>query len=154
MKYFDLESAYEFVSCNSPSANSAYIERGTERIYYHSDYGDNIEELPDDIDDGEKYIAVPHKNDLDLGRELVYDFVSEYLPEEYDQVRDIFSHRGAYSRFKDFLEYHDMLKVWHNTKISERRMLSASGAKTTIFRWKIERFFSAVKKPVTKVFRE
>jgi len=115
MKYFDLESAYEFVNCGAPCEHGAYISKETGKIYYQSDYIDEEEEeLPEDIDDGGKYIAVPHKNDLDLGRELVYDFVTEYLPDEYDKVRDFFSHRGAYGRFRDFLENLDMLQAWHD----------------------------------------
>ena len=36
--------------------------------------------LPDDIDD-EKYIAIPNKKELDLGKPLVLDFTREFLPD-------------------------------------------------------------------------
>jgi hypothetical protein len=60
------------------------------RLYWHSEFGDNDEELPNDIDD-EKYISIPDKTELDLGKPLVFDFAREFLPVDYDEVRHIFS---------------------------------------------------------------
>ena len=60
------------------------------RAYWHSEFGDNEEELPDDIDD-EKYISISDKRELDLGKPLVLDFAREFLPDDYDEVRHIFS---------------------------------------------------------------
>jgi len=56
---------------------------------------------------------VPHKYDLDLGNALVFDFVDEFMPDDYGMVRNMFRRRGAYSRFKDFLERRDMLDAWY-----------------------------------------
>jgi hypothetical protein len=56
----------------------------------------------------------PHKNDLDLGRPLVFEFVRERLPEEYEEVRRYFSKRGAYARFKDLLVRKGALKEWYD----------------------------------------
>jgi hypothetical protein len=69
--------------------------------------------LPDDVD-SDRYIAVPHKNDLDLGKRLVLKFAAEFLADEYDYVRQIFSRRGAYARFKDLLDRHGKLQQWHD----------------------------------------
>jgi len=92
--------------------HEAYLCLETGGIFWHTEIGDNEEELPEDIDD-EKYIAIPHKNDLNLGKQLVLSFVQEYLPESMDKVREIFSCRGAYARLKDLLEYHDLLQQWY-----------------------------------------
>jgi hypothetical protein len=70
-------------------------------------------ELTDDIDDP-KYIFIPHKNDLDLGKKLVIEFVSEFLPEELDRVSSFFRSRGAYSRYKDLLSEKDLLEKWYS----------------------------------------
>jgi hypothetical protein len=67
--------------------------------------------LPDDIDD-EKYISIPDKRELDLGKPLVLDFAREFLPDDYDEVRRIFSRRGAYRRYKDLLVRRDALERW------------------------------------------
>nr|VFJ75502.1 MAG: hypothetical protein BECKFW1821C_GA0114237_107816 [Candidatus Kentron sp. FW] len=72
-----------------------YLCLDTGHIYWHSDYADNEEEpLPDDIDDTEKYAAIPHKNDLDLGKQLVSRFIEEHMPEDYETVRMIFPVEG------------------------------------------------------------
>ena len=71
------------------------------------------DELPDDIDDPDKYITIPHKNELDLGKALVIEFTSEYLPEDLDTVYSIFRRKGAYLRYKDLLERKGVLEDWY-----------------------------------------
>ena len=71
------------------------------------------EELPGDIDD-EKYISIPHKRELDLGKPLVLDFAREFLPDDYDEIRHIFSRRGAYRRYKDLLVRRSALDLWYD----------------------------------------
>jgi hypothetical protein len=53
------------------------------------------DELPEDIEDGSVYVAVPHKNDLDLGKNLVLKFTDGKLPESYATVAAFFRQRGA-----------------------------------------------------------
>jgi len=65
---------------------------------------DDRDEWPDDADDEEKYLRIPHKKELDLGKPLVFDFVEEFLPDQFDNVRRIFKRKGAYARFKDLLQ--------------------------------------------------
>ena len=93
--------------------NTAILDKSTGRIYYHSDMTDD-DEIPDDLWDSGSTVEIPHKNDLDLGRQLAFDFAGSVLPDEYEHVRDIFSRRGAYSRFKDFLESKDLLQEWYD----------------------------------------
>jgi hypothetical protein len=71
--------AFEFVSGGGMGENEAYLDRQSGKIYWHSEAGDNNEELPDDIDD-ERYISIPDKRELDLGKPLVLDFAREFLP--------------------------------------------------------------------------
>jgi len=112
MKFQDIEMAYDFVSFGQQFMNHAYISRKTGETYYVSELGDS-DELPDDIDDPDIYIAIPDKRELNLGKNLVFDFVSQYLPNDYDQVSDIFRSSGAYSRYKDLLERRGLLNDWH-----------------------------------------
>jgi Uncharacterised protein family (UPF0158) len=113
VSFSDLENAFLFVNFGEPGESEAYLDRHTGKIYCHSAFGDNEEELPDDIDD-EKYIAIPDKRELELGTPLVFDFVSEFLPNDYDEVRRIFSRKGAYGRFKDLLEQRGALQQWYD----------------------------------------
>ena len=71
------------------------------------------DELPEDIEDGSIYIEVPHKRDLDLGKNLVLNFTDERLPESSATVASFFHQRGAYGRFKDLLERKGMLEAWY-----------------------------------------
>ncbi len=110
----DISEAFETVSFATQYENEAHLCRKTGRIYYYlghlHDLGD---ELPEDIGDGGKYIQIPHKNELDLGRNLVLRFVENELPGDVDYVSRIFTKTGAYLRFKDLLERRGMLEKWY-----------------------------------------
>ena len=75
--------------------------------------GDNDEELPDDIDD-EKYISIAGRRELDLGKPLVLSFAREFLVDDYDEVGQIFSRRGAYRRYKELLVRRGALEPWYD----------------------------------------
>jgi hypothetical protein len=78
-------------------------------------HGDFEEDgLPEDIEDGTLYLVVPHKNDLDLGRELVYQFLETEASEIEGQVVAAFRQRGAYAKFKSILERHGLLQNWYD----------------------------------------
>ena len=42
------------------------------------------------------------------------DFAREFLPDDYDEVRHIFSRRGAYRRYKDLLVRRAALERWYD----------------------------------------
>jgi hypothetical protein len=109
----DLESALYWVSGSVAFDNAAYISKATGQIFYASMSHEVEDELPEDVDDAGLYWSVPHKNDLDLGRKLVYRFVEEHLPGQFRFVQEIFHHRGAYARFKDLLQRAGQIEAWH-----------------------------------------
>src|SRR6516165_5345173 len=111
VNFSDLQLAFEFVSSGGMGENEAYLDRQSGKIYWHSEFGDNEAELPNDIDD-EKYISIPDKRELDLGKSLALDFARELLPDDYDEVRHIFSQRGAYRRYKELLVRRGILDRW------------------------------------------
>ena len=113
VSFAELQLAFEFVSFGDIGENEAWLDRQSGKIYCHSAYGENEEELPADIDDGQ-YIALPDKRELDLGKPMVLDFAREFLPEDYDEIRRIFSRRGAYRRYKDLLAQRGALERWYD----------------------------------------
>ena len=122
-----LQNAMEWASSDFLD-NEAYICRQTGKIYWIAgDPGmiDEEEEIPEDIHNGERYLPVPDKRDLDLGNQLAFDFATRYLAQHYDDVRDMFRRQGAYRRFKDFLERKDMLEKWY--AYSDERAAKALG---------------------------
>lgn len=113
LNFDELESAYFWVSDGIPFENIACVSRKTGEIFWKTEESALPEEIPDDIDDYSLYIDVPNKNDLDLGSVLVFRFVDERFPDALDEVRVIFSKRGAYSRYKDLLENEGLLDSWY-----------------------------------------
>jgi len=109
-----LQNAMEWASSDFLD-NEAYICLQTGKIYWIA--GDpgmiDEEEVPEDVHNSDRYVCVPDKRDLYLGNQLAYDFASQHLPQQCDNVRDMFRRQGAYRRFKDFLERKDMLKKWY-----------------------------------------
>ena len=109
----EIQDAFLFVSSDEYGMNRALLCLDNGEIYYHSEMG-TFDELDEDKFDCDHFIEIPHKNDLDLGERLVFDFAEQHLADELDSVQQIFSHRGAYRRFKDFLERKDLLQSWYD----------------------------------------
>jgi hypothetical protein len=105
----ELRTTFEFVSFGAPLEHSAFICVDTGKIYCHS-VSAGQEDLPEDLETSDRYIAVPHKNDLGLGRRLALAFVDQELSDEYDTVANYFGRRGAYGRFKALLHARGMLE--------------------------------------------
>jgi len=108
----DLEHALFWVS-GSSFENSAFVSRKTGQVFSYGADGPIDDDAPEDIEDGTEFIAIPEKNELDLGQTLVHNFVAEYAHALEHEVRGIFKQRGAYSRFKTLLQRHDLLDQWH-----------------------------------------
>ena len=119
IRFDDIENAFLFASIGGMYENQAILCKETGKIYYISEMGDS-DDLPDDVDESDKYIEIPHKNELNLGRNLVFQFVPEHIPEEIVNVENIFRKKGAYSRFKALLEQKGLLDQWHDYENSRQ----------------------------------
>lgn len=113
VKFSDVHDAYFFVSSAGYGLHSAVLRRDTGQTYYRSEEGDLDEITDEDLGWG-RCIDIPHKNDLGLGQQLVFEFVEQYLPDEYQRAEQIFQRRGAYGRFKDLLDSKGLLLSWYN----------------------------------------
>lgn len=119
LRYSDLLDAFEFVSSGAPFDSRAFIDRDTGTIHYLSPEFDFEEEVPDDLETSDRYVEVPHKHDLDLGHNLVLSFVEQELPGEYETVSEFLRKKGAYGRFKDFLNSRNQLERWYEYESRE-----------------------------------
>lgn len=117
----DLELAIDFVSSGLGVGleQQAYVSRTTGRVVFTSD-DDDLEELPDDIDDPDRWVPVPTEQDLDLKRVLVRRYVDLRLPEHRDTVEGFFRRRGAYGRYKGLLADLELLDDWYQFESAER----------------------------------
>ena len=113
VKFSELLDAFHFGSLGDPFEHRAFINPDTETIFYLSEGFDTEDEVPDDFETSDQCIAVPHKHDLNLGRHLVLSFAEEQMPDNYDVVAGFFRKKGAYRRFKDFLEDRGQLEQWY-----------------------------------------
>jgi hypothetical protein len=116
VSFKEIRDAFEFISVTAGYENRAILCRKTGKIYTHSDFPDFEEfndELPDDVDDEEKYLDIPDRYELDLGKPLVMDFARDVLPSDFEEIRDIFRRRGAYQRFKALLTRRNALDRWY-----------------------------------------
>lgn len=113
VKKEDILMAFDFVGSAPATGNNAYLSLDRGVIYWVSELGDAPEDLPDDLETSDRYLTIPHKNDLDLGWRLALRFAAQEMPEQYEQVEELFTHKGAYSRFKELLKYEEILEKWY-----------------------------------------
>ena len=110
----DLSLALDFVSGGAVMEHRAFVSLETGKIYWVSELDPLDEEgMPDDLETSGRYLEIPHKTELDLGRQLALRFVKQCLPAQYNRVSDIFHRRGAYQRFKELLSTEGCLEQWY-----------------------------------------
>ena len=121
----DLQEAFEFVSAGGGGdQHQAFLCKQSGKLFWHSELCDDLDILPDDIDDNEKFLQIPDKRELDLGKPLALDFTREFLPGDFDDVRRSISGRTAYAKFKDLLYRRGSLAQWYafEAKAEERAL--------------------------------
>ncbi len=120
INFNEIEDAFMFVSMGQPYEHMAYLSKESGEIYYHSEYGDNPEELPNDIDDP-IYVAIPHKKELGLGKNLALEFAYKFMEQKAELVESIFGKKGAYSKFKNLLDKLGELDHWYQYEAEKQR---------------------------------
>ena len=110
---YDIELAFAFVNSDAPMMHQAYVSLDTGQIYWFSELNPTEQELPEDFETSDRYVAFPHKNELGLGRNLALSFAADELPDRYREVAAIFHRKGAYSRFKGLLASVGLLEKWY-----------------------------------------
>ncbi|MCG2788167.1 MAG: hypothetical protein L6461_24020 [Anaerolineae bacterium] len=110
INFSDIEDAFFFVGSESYGLHTAILNTETGVLYYRSEISD-LDEI-DELLDWEQCVSIPHKNELGLGRELVFEFIETNLPDDDERIRQIFRKRGAYGNFKYLLESKGLLQRW------------------------------------------
>jgi hypothetical protein len=109
----ELEFALIYVEGGMLMGAEAYISVETGEVILYSD-DDEDSTLPEDIDEEGKYLSIPSKQELGLGKRLALRFTQEYLSADYEVVENIFRKKGAYSRFKDLLHDRNLSEKWYD----------------------------------------
>ena len=79
------------------------------------------EGTPEDLETSDRYVAVPSKQELDLGARVALRFAQLHLSGQYERIRSIFARPGAYASFKDLLEAGGHLTVWYEFEHNAQR---------------------------------
>jgi hypothetical protein len=117
VSFNEILDAFEFVSFGGFGEHQAYLCKRSGKIYWHSEFSELDElddELPDDIEDDRRYLAIPDKRELDLGKPLALEFVSQVLQGDFDEARRMFGRRGGYGNFKRLLVQRRALEQWYD----------------------------------------
>ena len=116
----ELETAMTLL--DTPGGAEAWVCRDTGAVLIRSDeVGEPAGPVPDDVNDGDRYVPVPAARDLDLGQALVFDFVRSEIPGEYDAVRELFRQPGAYGRYSRLLDRLGLRDRWHQYRTERTR---------------------------------
>lgn len=115
----DLEMGLEFNSSQS-FGNDVYIDTETSNIIFTGDFA--VEESPADVAENDRYVLMPTKYELDLGKSIALQFACDVMNESMaDEVYSIFKNKGAYSKFKDFLENKGLLEQWYRHEEAQKK---------------------------------
>ena len=116
VRYSEIRMAFDFVSSGMQGENFAYVSKDDGEIYYFSEMLGLDETRGHDVHSA-GFEPVPHRDALDLGRELAFDFVDEHLADQYAAVRDFYADEDtAESRFKDMLQANGLFEEWKEYK--------------------------------------
>ncbi len=113
ISFDDLVEALMWVSSPPEADAEAFISRATGKTYVRAIDGPIDEDFPPDVDDDTKYVAVPRRNELDLGRVLALRFIDEMAPHLEAEVRHAFGRQGAYRYLRALLDRNGLLDRWH-----------------------------------------
>jgi uncharacterized protein UPF0158 len=117
----ELLDALEYVSSIGTVDAAAYISRDTGTVYFVGIDMEPEEGMSEDFETSDRYVAVPSKRELDLGKRVVLRFAEVHVPEQYERIRSIFSRPGAYTRFKELLEAGGQLEAWYEFEHDAQR---------------------------------
>lgn len=109
----ELESAFMWAASAGGFDNRAYVSTSTGEIFCTSDDSSIDDEVPENLEDEALYVPIPDKHELDLGKNLVLNFIYDNSQADLKLVLNYFGHKGAYSRLKDLLEQRGLLDKWH-----------------------------------------
>ena len=114
-KFTNIDASFEKVSSSREGETTIVLNNDTGEILCRSKATgeDQIGELEYTRSPG-TFVQVPHKNDLDLGANMVLEFAEHFMPEDYYKIRSIFKTRGAYRKFKVILDQKRMLQAWED----------------------------------------
>ncbi len=82
--FSEIHDAFLFVNSAEEGMNRAILCKDTGLIFFRSEWGD-INEMDDEKLYCDEFVEIPHKNELDLGQNLVFEF-HDFLTEKRNET--------------------------------------------------------------------
>ena len=110
-----LEEAYDIAQSGMDMCQIyVFISKSTGEICFFSDFDEEIDEAEiERLENDDDFVKLPDKSELDLGSSVVWEFVDREIPQLKHTVESFFKKRGAYSKFKNFLDNLGILDKWY-----------------------------------------
>ena len=114
--------AFEFVSSAPVDENQAILNLATGEIVCKTGMLDE-EEFPEEVEASDNFVWIPHRDDLDLGRGLVFDFVELHMPQERKTFTRLFRfwRKNPFPEFLALMERLGRLEEWRAFERQETR---------------------------------
>ncbi len=138
MKYSDIENAFLYVSMAPPDEHYAYFNKETGETLYVSEFGDS-DELPDDFEENDKYISVPHKNDLNLAGNWSLTLCLSIFLMNMTGLEEFSAERELMPALKNCSNPKGNLRPGMNSNERLLKRLCMVGVKKTISVWRINK---------------
>lgn len=107
----DLHLAVEHVTGGGVYGAEAYIDLQTGAVLLG---GDDMEPpLPRNVRTAKRYLPVPSRKELGLGRDDALAFAEQHAPQMLRLAEAMFNGPGAFQRFKALMHDAGLLPQWH-----------------------------------------
>lgn len=112
----DLIAALDWAG-EAGSDRMAFVCRDSGRILRTSDRdfddtGASLGDVPDNLDDPQRYAIVPSNRDLQLGKRVAVRFAQTHAPAIIEDVHACFATAGARARFDALMDEAGQLDAW------------------------------------------
>jgi hypothetical protein len=121
----DLLEGFEFASSGEFFDAAAYLSLDTGVVYLVGEGTEIDDDTPADLLTSDRYVAIPTRRDLDLGKTLALRFARRHMANDADSIADFFRHSGAYGRFKELVDRRGRLEQWFEFEAKAVRLALA-----------------------------
>lgn len=121
MTFDVIDDAFHYVSNAPPGERAAWIQRGSGKVFLSSTKA-GFDERPPGAAGDPDYLAIPHRFEIDPGKELMLEFAHAHCPRELRRIEGLFERSGAFRKVKDLFKQLGLLDHW---QIFEEEQIAA-----------------------------
>ena len=111
MPFDTILDAFHYVSDALPGERRAVVHRRTGQVFLAS-LKAGYDERPVGAESDPDYVSLPHRRELDPGKQSVLEFVQSHCPAERARAEGFFARPGAYRNVRELLRRRQLLESW------------------------------------------